>query len=509
MTPSDNLLVSPEEMGMIDRAAIESGISGFALMRMAGEAVAACVLRRSPAIGRAVVLCGPGNNGGDGYVAAGALARAGVPVAIHALGDPGRLEGDAARARADCGLATRPLADYAPCPADVVVDALFGAGLARPVEGEAAACLGRVAKSGVPVVAVDLPSGVSGASGQVLGTAVGAEETVTFFARKPGHLLMPGRTLCGALTVADIGIPRRFLSIASGSLRENGPAVWRAVVPETDGAVHKYKRGHLGVFSGPMSGTGAARLAAAAGAASGAGLVTVGAPGSALSVNAAHLTAVMLRRVDEEDAAAEWAADGRMTGFVLGPGFGTGEKARRVALALALAQSRLVLDADGISSFADCGDRLFAAFAGAAVRLVLTPHAGEFKRLFPDLADDGGLSKIEQTQAAAAMANAVVVFKGADTVVAAPDGRAVINANAPSWLATAGSGDVLSGMIGGLLAQGMPAFEAAAAAVWMHGEAGRIAGEGLTADDLPAAVSRVRIDGSHRDRPEPGAMERR
>ena len=497
MNVSGGLLVSPEEMGQIDRAAIESGISGYSLMRMAGEAVAACVLRSFPASVRVVVLCGPGNNGGDGYVAARALVRAGVPVAIHVVGDPGRLDGDAARAHADCGLPTASVADYLPQQGDVVVDALFGAGLARPIEGVAAACLDRVSRSGVPVVAVDLPSGVSGASGKILGTAARAQETVTFFARKPGHLLMPGREMCGELTVVDIGIPSRFAAIASGAVRENGPQAWRSKLPSVDGSAHKYTRGHLGVFSGPMSGTGAARLAAAAGASAGAGLVTVGSPGAALNVNAAHLTAIMVRRINDADAVRDWAGDRRMTAFVLGPGFGIGEKAREFALALA--GSTLVLDADGITSFAERRDDLFSAFSGEPVRLVLTPHAGEFARLFPELAADDSLSKVEAAQQAAAMANAAVVFKGFDTVVAAPDGRAVINANAPSWLATAGSGDVLSGIVGGLLAQGMAPFEAAAAAVWIHGEAGCLAGQGLTADDLPTAVGRVRRGGSQRE----------
>ena len=379
---------------------------------------------------------------------------------------------------------------------DVVIDALFGAGLARPIEGAAAECLDRVGGSGIPVVAVDLPSGVSGASGKVLGTAVQAQETVTFFARKPGHLLLPGRSLCGELTVADIGIPRRFAAVASGAVRENGPAVWRSSFPSLDGGAHKYARGHLGVFSGPMSATGAARLAAAAGASIGAGLVTVGSPAAALGVNASQLTAVMVRGIDDAKAVGDWAGDRRMTAFVLGPGFGIGGKAREFALALAA--SRLVLDADGITSFADRRDELFSAFAGQPTRLVLTPHAGEFGRLFPEIAADESASKVEAARRAAAMANAAVIFKGSDTVVAAPDGRAVINANAPPWLATAGSGDVLSGMVGGLMAQGMPAFEAAAAAVWIHGEAAHLLGPGLTADELPAAVGRVRIDGSHR-----------
>jgi len=487
-----DLLITPDEMKQIDEATIASGISGFALMRMAGGAVAARVLDLFPEARRVVVLCGPGNNGGDGYVAASALAGSGIPVQIHALGDTARLAGDAAEACAAWGGEVRRLDDYRPKEGDVVVDALFGAGLAREIDGSPASCLQRVRESGVPVVAVDLPSGVSGLSGHVLGIAIPASETVTFFAKKPGHLLMPGRALCGPVTVVDIGIPARMVGIASGLLRENGPDLWKNDIPRIDGASHKYTRGHLGVFSGPRSGTGAARLAAAAGSAVGAGLVTVASPPDALSVNANHLTSIMVHELDSLAAAGQWASDKRFTAFVLGPGFGVGETARRYVLeVIAPSSARLVLDADGITSFAHDREALFGAFAEPG-RLVLTPHAGEFGRLFPDIAQDGELSKVAAARKAAALSNAIVLFKGSDTVVASPDGRAVVNANAPSWLATAGSGDVLSGIIGGLLAQGMATFEAAAAAAWIHGEAACDVGPALTADDLPHAVGTVR-----------------
>lgn len=485
-----DMVITPEEMAVIDRAAIGSGIAGFGLMRAAGEAVAAVVLARFPSIERAAVLCGPGNNGGDGYIAARALRDSGVPVAVFALGDPTALGGDAAKAYDESGFEPRPLEDYEPQAGDVVVDGLFGAGLARPVEGVAAECIARVNDGGVRVVSIDLPSGVGGLSGKVMGTAIQADETVTFFARKPGHLLMPGRQLAGRVTVTDIGIPRRFAEPAGGQIRENGPAVWEDHYPRPETAGHKYTRGHLVILSGPASATGAARLAAAGGARAGAGLVTVAARDEAVTINAGHLTAIMVRRVDNAQALRDWVEDKRLSTFVLGPGFGVGERVR--AYALALKKRQLVLDADGITSFSDCRDMLFQAFAGDPTRLVLTPHDGEFGRLFPDI-DLAESSKVEAARKAAAMANAVVVIKGPDTVVAAPDGRAFINGNAPAWLATAGAGDVLAGIVGGLLAQGMPPFEAAAAGVWIHGAAASIAGPGMTADDLPAAVARVRV----------------
>lgn len=486
-----DVLITPDEMAAIDQAAIRSGITGQNLMRAAGEAVAARVLARFPSVERTAIFCGPGNNGGDGYIAAKALSDSGVPVEVFALGNPDALRGDAAAAYRESGLKARPLRDYTPRPGDVVVDGLFGAGLARPVEGEAADAIERVNGAPAPVVAIDLPSGVSGLTGKVMGTAVAADETVTFFARKPGHLLMPGRELCGTVTLADIGIPARFAALAGGHIRENGPAVWGRHYPKPDAAGHKYSRGHLVVFSGPASATGAARLAAAGGARAGAGLVTVAASGEAVAINAGHLTAIMVRRVDDVTALRDWLADKRISAFVLGPGFGVGARTR--AHVLALKDRHLVLDADGITSFADCRAELFGAFAGEPVRLVLTPHEWEFGRLFPDLAGDEGLSKVEAARRAAEMANAAVILKGADTVVAAPDGRAVINTNAPPWLATAGAGDVLAGIVGGLLAQGMPAFEAAAAGVWIHGAAALTAGKGMIADDLPEAIGRVRV----------------
>lgn len=484
----DTLIITPEDMGRIDRAAAASGLSGYGLMERAGQAVAAAALRRFPGARRFAVLCGPGNNGGDGYVAARALQAAGADVALYALGDPLSLKGDAATARGSFEGDVAPPSDYAPRAGDVVIDALFGAGLARDLPEEAARVIAAVRGNALPVLAVDLPSGVDGRTGKVRGAAFEAVATVTFMCRKPGHLLLPGKALAGAVEVFDIGIPARILAGHAGHMRVNAPAVWRVALPAQTGETHKYMRGHLAVFSGPATATGAARLSAAAGLRAGAGLVTLLSPADALSANAAHLTGVMLKCVDGEADLAALLEDERLKTFVLGPGFGHADKARRHVRLLAEKGRHLVLDADGISAFRDDADMLFRLFADGPARLVLTPHDGEFARLFPDLAGDKALSKIERAQQAAARANAAVVLKGADTVIAAPDGRVLVNENAPPWLATAGSGDVLAGIVGAHLAQGMPAFEAAAGAVWRHGEAGRIAGEGLTAEDLPRAI---------------------
>ncbi|MGW9230326.1 NAD(P)H-hydrate dehydratase [Pseudorhizobium sp. NPDC055634] len=478
-------LLTPKEMSAADAAAAASGIDSYGLMEKAGQAVAAAALRHHPQTRRFVVLCGPGNNGGDGYVAARVLAEAGAAVAVFAL-DPGTEPGgDAGRARYRCPLPALPLSDLVLRPGDTVIDAVFGAGLAREVPESLRTLISAVDATGVPVVSVDLPSGLDGRRGTPLGAAFRAKQTVTFMARKPGHLLLPGRSLCGDVEVVDIGIPWRIVRGAAGVLRVNDPLLWRHLLPAPDAGSHKYRRGHLAVFSGGASHTGAARLSAEAGLATGAGLVTVASPPDAVAVNAAQLTAVMVREIEDAAAIGEWLASSKLSAFVLGPGFGVGAKARDFVSALG--GRPLVLDADGITSFRDFPDILFETYRGEP-RLVLTPHEGEFHRLFPDIGEAEELSKVEKAIAAAQRANAIIVYKGADTVVAAPDGRAVINENAPPWLATAGSGDVLAGMIGALLANGMPAFEAAAAGVYLHGEAARHAGDGLTAETLVRGI---------------------
>jgi hydroxyethylthiazole kinase-like uncharacterized protein yjeF len=474
-------------MSAVDAAAAASGIDSFGLMEKAGAAVAAAALRLYPGAIRFLVLCGPGNNGGDGYVAARHLAGSGAAVEVFHLGDASKLKGDAARARLECLMTSRSL-EYCQADAgDVVIDAIFGAGLGRDVPDEVRLLVERVAEMRVPVLAVDLPSGLDGRSGEVLGAAFSAHHTITFMTRKPGHLLMPGRELCGTLEVFDIGIPGRIVRArSSGSIAENTPEQWQHLLPSAQLETHKYKRGHLAVFSGEASKTGAARMSAIAGLKAGAGLVTIASPHDAMAANAVHLTAIMLHDVDDEPALRDWLDDRRLQTFVLGPGFGIGSKAR--SFVAALSDRHLVLDADGISSFKDNPQELFDLFAEGEPHLVLTPHEGEFGRLFPDIAADKSLSKIDKAQAAALRANAAIVYKGADTVIASPDGRAYINTNAPIWLATAGSGDVLAGIIGAMIAQGLPVFEAAAAGVYMHGKAGERAGKGLTAEDLATHV---------------------
>jgi len=481
MAINDTLLVSPDAMGQIDKAAADSGLDSFGLMQAAGAHVAAILLAHFPCVQRAVVLCGPGNNGGDGHVAARLLAESGVDTVR--FGFEPKPGGDAARARAAYPGVLPPLKDWQPCEGDVIVDALFGAGLDRPVDTVVAAVIERVQQAKTPVIAVDLPSGLSGRTGEPTGACFNAAHTVTFAALKPGHLLMPGRALCGQMHLCDIGIPARL--IASGDpVWRNHPGLYTSQVPASDASQHKYSRGHLVVFSGSLISSGASRLSATAGLKSGAGLVTMATAPSAVMVQATHLTAIMQRAIRDEAELGDWLSDTRLSAFVIGPGFGDLDKARAYTAMLAETGHPVVLDADGLTAFAMDTDELAELFSGDT-RLVVTPHEGEFRRLFAALANDGALSKIDRARTAAVSLNAVVVYKGADTVIAAPDGRVAVNADAPAWLATAGSGDVLSGVIGGLLAQDMPAFEAACAGVALHSDAGNRAGRGMTAEDLP------------------------
>lgn len=476
------MLILPEAVAEIDATCIRSGIDSFGLMTVAGRAVSAAALRRYPEARRFVILAGPGNNGGDAYVAARALRESGAHVVVHQLRSGPPATTDAGRALAECGLAPAPIEAYEPVAGDVVIDGVFGAGLARDVPETIATCIGNVTEADLPVIAIDLPSGIDGRTGHVLGAAFRAELTVTFMALKPGMLLLPGRDFCGDVEIADIGVPQRFIQTHRSAIAVNGPGIWSGVAIRHGADAHKYSRGALAVLSGETSHTGAARLTAEAGLRAGAGLVTIGSPADAMAENAAHLTAVMLRRVENLDDLRTWLDDRRLSTFVLGPGFGVGAKARDFALALR--ERRLVLDADGITSFKDDPQALFEAFSSGEPHLVLTPHEGEFPRLFPDLASEEMLSKVDRALAAARRANAAVIYKGSDTVIAGPDGRAAINVNAPPTLATAGSGDVLAGICGALLAQGYPAYEAACAAVWHHGEAAGRAGAGLTAEIL-------------------------
>ena len=473
-------LLSVAQMTEADRAAVAAGTPGSELMLNAGNAVVREIMRRWPP--RAVTgLCGPGNNGGDGFVVAVALAQAGWPVRVALLGDRENLRGDARFHAARWSGGVEAVTPAAIDGAALVVDALFGSGLRRALDGPVVDTLRAVAQRELPLVAVDVPSGVMGDTGESVGAAP-ATCTVTFARKKRGHALLPGRELCGDIVVADIGIPEAALESLSIDCWENDPALWRALLPRAKSSGNKYTRGHALLCGGyPM--TGAARMAARAAARVGAGLTTIAVPDVAWSVYASALTSIMVQPLAPDGGLARLLSDSRYTAFLIGPGAGVSDATRENALALLRTARPVLLDADAISVFASRAAELKQAIRGPCV---MTPHEGEFARVF-DIRGD----KLSRARAAARQSGAIIVLKGADSVVAAPDGRAIINTNAPASLATAGSGDVLGGLILGLLAQGMDPYPAAAAGVWMHGAAAAAFGPGLLAEDLPDLVPAV------------------
>jgi ADP-dependent NAD(P)H-hydrate dehydratase / NAD(P)H-hydrate epimerase len=486
-------VLTTAEMERADRLAIAAGTPGFALMLSAGQAVAAAAMDLVDE-GPILVIAGPGNNGGDGFVAAAELAARGRDVSVILLCERESLRGDAASAARGWKYPVLPFNPQAIGRPALIIDALFGAGLDRPVKDEPFAMIEAINANGAPVLAVDLPSGINGTSGAVMGIAVRATETVTFFRKKPAHLLLPGRLHCGRVRVADIGIAAAVLAEIAPKTFENVPSSWAQAFPIPTIQGHKYNRGHVVAVSGGIAATGAARLSARGALRAGAGLVTLATPRDALAVNASALTAVMVHPIDTVIEFAELLNEKRLNAYVIGPGAGVGERTQDFVLSAVSAKRSVVLDADALTSFAGNPERLFEAIKQSSdPQVVLTPHEGEFPRLFSDMSNKNppGRSKLERVRAAAERSGAVVLLKGSDTTVASPDGRAIIAVNAPPWLATAGAGDVLSGMIGGLLAQAVPAFEAAAIGVWMHGEAAREAGPGLIAEDLPETLPAV------------------
>jgi hydroxyethylthiazole kinase-like uncharacterized protein yjeF len=473
-----NAILTVRQMYEADR---QAAVSGVALMANAGQAVADAIRARWPP-GLVCVLCGPGNNGGDGFVAARCLAEAGWEVRLGLLGPLCALKGDAAHHATAWQGKTEAVSPALLQGAGLVIDALFGAGLSRKLEGEAARTLALADTQTIPIVAVDVPSGVAGDSGSDFGGARQAALTVTFFRKKPGHLLLPGRTLCGEVVVADIGIDPAVLSTISPTIFENSPGLWREALPRITPAGNKYGRGHALVCGGGVM-TGAARLSARAAARAGAGLTTIAVPEQAWAIYAGALTSIMVKPIADDDAFADLLEDKRLSAALIGPGAGVTPQTRGYAEKLLATGRAVVLDADALTVFKDDPAALFARIGGPCV---MTPHDGEFARLFPTDGD-----KVFRARRAAAMSGAVIVLKGPDTVIAAPDGRAAINSNAPETLATAGSGDVLAGFILGLLAQNMDAFHAACAGVWLHGEAANHFGPGLIAEDLPDQLPAV------------------
>ncbi len=484
LQPNNFDVLTIEQMGEADRLAVAGGVPSLVLMENAGRAVAEEIVARWSTRATAV-LCGPGNNGGDGYVVARHLLERGWNVWAETLVDPVFLTGDAAEMFRRWPGETRPVTRAR--SAELVVDAMFGAGLSRPLDHNALTIALSLNQSELPVVAVDVPSGLHGNLGRSLGNAcVEANLTVTFFRKKPGHILFPGRALCGETVLRDIGIPESVLNSIDVQIFENVRALWREPFPWPRADGHKYKRGSTLIVSGPAHATGAARLAARGALRIGSGLVSVASPLDAVAVNAAHLTAIMVKPFANAAGLSELLNDKRMNVVAIGPGLGIDAPAAELVRTALQSKAAIVLDADGLT----CLPGLLRSGGKLRGDCVLTPHEGEFERLFPGLLKSAP-SRLGAARDAAAQAGCVVVLKGPDTIIAHADGRTAINTNAPPTLATAGAGDVLAGFVAGLLAQGMMPFEAACAGVWLHGEAARNFGPGLIAEDLPEILPAV------------------
>jgi NAD(P)H-hydrate epimerase len=482
-------ILTVAEMGEIDRLTAAAGVPTLTLMENAGRQVANEIAKRWSAR-PTTVLCGPGNNGGDGYVVARHLEARGWPVGVTTIGNHAALKNDAAAMAKAWRGPVRAFDPKEPVHGDLFVDAVFGAGLSRGLSPELSQLYEDIAVTDAPIVAVDVPSGVSGDHARFLdgGQPWNAALTVTFFRKKPAHVLYPARAHCGEIVCVDIGIPVGMLAVlTNGQELGSSPRLHcdenlhPPLPAPLDPEVHKYRRGHCIVVSGPAHATGAARLAARGALRAGAGLVTVAGDAGALATLSAALTAIMVRKVDTAGELQSLLQDKRLNAVVIGPGNGVGKATQeRVAVALA-SGAAVVVDADALTSFAGTPDALFKQLNE---RCVLTPHEGEFERLFPGLLAQS-VNRIDAARAAARRAGSVVLLKGPDTVIAKPSGAAVVNTNAPPDLATAGAGDVLAGVIASLAAQGMSVFDAARAGTFLHGACGRIAGPGLIAEDLP------------------------
>lgn len=479
---SPHALFTQQAMGALDALAMQRGVDGLTLMRRAGAAVAGVIERNFPHPASTLVLCGLGKNGGDGFLVAGVLRQKGWAVTCCVVGDAAQLAEEALQARSDFAGALTPWSPELLDGCQLVVDALFGVGLNRPLSAEVESVILAVNDSHLPVIAIDMPSGIHADTGAALGQAICAKTTVTFTRKKPGLLLLPGRIHAGEVVVADIGIGTDVLATATVTCAENHPEIWRDLLPRFGAEQHKYHHGHALVLGGGVM-TGAARLAARAAQRVGAGLVTVAAPPYATLVYASNLDSVLVHPVTTAEDWCRQVEDPRKNALLLGPGAGVSELLQAQVLAALATGKPTLLDADALTAFAAQPEKLFRALHP---QVILTPHAGEFERLFGPQREF--TDKLSLVQRMARMVQCIVLLKGSDTVIAAPDGRAVINANAPPWLATAGSGDVLAGMLTGFLAQGVEVFTAACIATWLHGAAAHDFSPGMIAEDLVAAL---------------------
>lgn len=474
-------ILTAQEMRQTDQAAIAAGAKGIDLMATAGHAVAQRIVQ-DYTVCPVLVLCGKGNNGGDGFIVAGLLEKAGWPVRVACLGKTTELKGDAALAAKTYGGKVEALnSNLGIKDARIVIDAVFGTGFNGTLDPELVTLFDKVRAKSPVIVAIDIPSGIDADSGQVAEGTLKADITVTFCRRKIAHMIYPSRTWCGRVVRSDIGIDDTVVAQQNALTFENNPALWLASLPIPGHDSNKFTRGHVSVYGGSFR-TGAAALSARAAQRAGAGLVSIASPDSAQLYYRLAAASLMVDGCNTLQDYQDILADDRRNAVVIGPGAlpeQGGEEDLRAAVGAAIATPKtVVLDADVFRAFEHQPSQLLGKLDPA--RHVLTPHAGEFLRLFGT--PDG--SKLDQARAAAKKANAVVVYKGPDTIIAAPEGLAVIDVSGPPTLATAGSGDVLAGLIAGFAAQGMPAFFAACASVYLHSQSARLHGLGLTAEDI-------------------------
>ena len=482
--------LTPAQMYKADQLTIAAGIPGIELMEAAGQAICDVVVSEFNEARKILIICANGNNGGDGLIAARILSDAGLDIDIyfaiqnsHANTDGSkRFKGDAKLAWQRLPEKIQTVSDVNLDDYDLIIDAIFGAGLDRKIDGHLADFITEINNCPVGVLSVDLPSGIEGAGGSLLGVAIKARATVTFFRLKPAHILFPGREYCGQIFLKQIGIPKSVLDETGFEAVLNHPDLWISAFPRHRLTDHKYSRGHTLVVSADLAMSGAARLAALAALRTGSGLVTIASSRQTLAANAAQLTTIMLREAHDSDDLLNILSDQRINCVAMGPGMAPDGATRTKVLGVLRAQRNTVLDAGALSAFAHNNDELFSAIHEVKNSVVLTPHEGEFSRLFPELIDNK--SKIERAKLAAEQSGAVIILKGPDTVVASPLGYICVANHAPPSLATAGSGDVLTGIVAGLLTQSMPVFEAAAGAVWIHGDAANRMGAPLISSDL-------------------------
>jgi len=492
----NNVILSVDQTRQVDQKTIASSKSGFELLSAAGRQVFEVVRDVASKEDRILVACGSGNNGGDGLIAARLLLDAGFKVSVALLSTPESVQGDARLALDALNQPTMKLSYARPNDFELIIDALLGTGIDRLISGKLEQWIDEVNASSASVISIDMPTGISGDSGSVMGTSLKAEHTVTFFRKKPGHVLYPGRHYCGTIHLRQIGIDASLLEALQPVVYENDCSLWQECIPNIEWDAHKYTRGHAVVVTGDASSTGAARLAGRAALRAGAGAVTFACPESAIDTVAAHVTCEMIKRVDSADELEVILAHNRIKSIVLGPGMGVGRQTRAMVETALTSSASVVLDADALTSFENRLDELVKHIAVTKGGVVLTPHMGEFKRLFGEYFSSGTsethntehksatLNKIQLALDAARACGATVVLKGPDTVIANPDGHCIVNTNAPPWLATAGSGDVLAGTIAGWLAQGVYSFNSASIGCWMHGEAAMAFGPGLIATDI-------------------------